>query len=868
MNQSKNASSLNSLNDKNESSNFNCMSTIKTYIEYSPSNYPVNMHIFDMRESDGVKNRIRGYQKKQSTLEEIHAIYFDKTIYSLLQKQKMSNKDYFYLFYVFFIRENYRSYVIQLGHKNFGKFFKKFFNSCVKSKILNNYDIASYIDFYLLNLYQLLTNCNENNFSNLKQKKMINLDSLDSVDIKYIHLLVKYILGLVNILEYTKGYGNYQKIIFDSFSNIQDIIFQRYFMKQINKIFLNKSIYIYGNKFVQHILVSTIIKENKNSLFEFNVFGSYLLNSILHYESIYYKNNNNLKSINSISYKNTSPFYFLNMNIIINIMNENLKDYNLMQKMLLKFAYCFDNKINLFVDDGNQLRIAEILLIDTLNGKLIKTCLDTFEIIQPYLKFEENNDKNVTFFDYLFYDICIDKYIIFYYNNLNAQKNETNINIEQEPNLSFSSQENNNSFNNNNTVNQKKDYMTKIINKFNNSNNYFINKYFNKNNNNNNPDNCENILFNLKIEELFILLDIIYSISIKFPEEKIKDFISDIHKVIYYIILKSSEEKRFNSCIYSFIISVDQKYIPSQGEFDIFKSIEILMKKSMQEFIISYPLYLIFILNYFPRKKLEIKQFLNIIQAFLIGYKTNVFNSIDENVKTIYNYTLQINYLSIVYIIISEILKVYINMNKGNNNDNNDLICNKEICKYLPYCIYCKKKIKKPLVLSDYLCQCTYCGKYMLYLNTNLNEYLNDINNKKEIKEFVENCAYDIITGITCNILSKFIQKYENRDKYSLFCYPLYYKIMKEHFKFLNIIKIIIGKSIPFTIDINNNINNKEGSLEDYLNNFFDKYICDKSKYPFKNIYYEINNDNFASFNAYRKTIKHERELILYKYDK
>ena len=91
---------------------------------------------------------------------------------------------------------------------------------------------------------------------------------------------------------------------------------------------------------------------------------------------------------------------------------------------------------------------------------------------------------------------------------------------------------------------------------------------------------------------------------------------------------------------------------------------------------------------------------------------------------------------------------------------------------------------------------------------------------------------------------------------------------MKEHFKFLNIIKIIIGKSIPFTIDINNNINNKEGSLEDYLNNFFDKYICDKSKYPFKNIYYEINNDNFASFNAYRKTIKHERELILYKYDK
>lgn len=33
---------------------------------------------------------------------------------------------------------------------------------------------------------------------------MIKLESLDSVDIKYIHLLVKYILGFLNILEYTK----------------------------------------------------------------------------------------------------------------------------------------------------------------------------------------------------------------------------------------------------------------------------------------------------------------------------------------------------------------------------------------------------------------------------------------------------------------------------------------------------------------------------------------------------------------------------------------------------------------------------------------------------------------------------------------
>mgnify|MGYP006873037575 CR=1 FL=1 len=862
MNQSQNESLLNSLNDKNESLNINCMSTIKTYIEYSSSNVNINMKIFDLSQSDGVKNRIHSYLKKKTTLEEIQAIYFDKTIYSLLQKQKMSNKDYFYLFYVFFIKENYRSYVIQLGHKNFGKFFKKFFNSCVISKILNNYDIAGYIDFYLLNLYQLLTNSNEENISNLKEKKMINLSSLDSVDIKYFHLLVKYILGLANILEYTKEYKNYPKIIFDSFSSMEDIIFQRYFMKQINKIFLNKSIYVYGNNLVQQIFLYILKKENKKSLFDFKVFGSYILNSILHYESKYYKNNNKIKNNKNISNNNASPFYFLNLNIIISIMNDNLKDYNLMQKMLLKFENIINDKINLFVEDGNQLRIAENLLIDTLNYKLIKQNLDTLEIIKPYLNLDENNDKKVIFFNYLFYDICIDKYIIFYSNNLYAQNNEININTEQESSFSFSSQENNNSFNNNNITNSGRDIMKKIIKKFNNSDDYFINKYFNNIKNN---DNCEEILSKLKIEELFILLDILYNISTKLPEEKTRNCVSDIHKIIYYIILKSSEEKTFNSCIYNFIISVDQKYTPPQSAFDIFKSVEILMKNSMEEFIISYPLYLIFIMNFFPKKNLEIKQFLNILQAFLIGYKTNVFNSIDENVNTKYSYTLQINYLSIVYIMISEILKI-ISMNKI--NDNNGIICTKEICKFLPYCLYCKRKIKKPLVLTDYLCQCTYCGKNMLYLNTNLNDYLNDVKNKKEIKEFVDNCVYDIITGITCNILSKFIEKYEKRNIYSIFCYPLYYKLMKEHFKYLNIIKIIIGKNIPFVFDKNSNINNKEGSIEDYLNNFFDKYISIKSKYPFKNIYDAINNDNFTSFNLYRKTIKHERELVFYKYDK
>ena len=861
MNQSKNELSLISVDDENESPNNNCMSTIKTSIEYSAPNFPLNMKLFELSPTDGFKYRMKGYEKRRASLEEIQAIYFDKTIFSHLKKQKMSNDDYFYLFYSFFVKENYRINVFKLGHKNFGKFFKKFFGACVKSKILNAYIIGGFIDFYQFNLYQLLTNSNDSDISNLTQKEIIDLKSLDCVDTKYMHFLVKYILGLANIMEYTKEYINYQKIIFESFVSINDKIFKQYFMKQINKMLLHKSIYIYGNKFIQEIFLSVIIKEGKKSLFDFNVFGSYLLNNILFNDS-QYKSNNKKKNEKNNS---KSVSYFLNLNNIINIMDDNLKDLNLIQTMLMKLTNLFNSKINLFVDDENKLRIAESLLNDTLNGKLIKKCLDVFDIIKPYLRLDENNNNNVIFFDYIFYDLCMDKYIIYYYNNPFAQKNEANKNIDQETSFSLSSQENNNSFNNNNSSISEKDIMNKIIEKFNNSDNYFINKYFNRNNNINNAAISIDTLSNLNIEELFILLDILYKISIKFPEDQIKDCLSDIHKVIQCIIVKSSNENKFNSCIYNFIISVDLKYIPPPSEFDVFKSMDILLKKSFERFIISYPLFIIFIMNYIPRKNLDIKQFLNILQGFLNGYKTSVFNSIDENANTIYNFTLQINYLSIVYVIISEILR---SLNKRDDNDNFDFSYNNDICKYLPYCIYCKKKIKKPLILAEYLCQCTYCGESMLYLNTNLKDYLNDINNKNEIKEFVDNYIYDIITGLTCNILSKFIEKYEKRNTYSMFRYPLYYKIMKEHFKFLNNVKIIIGKSIPFVIDKNNNINNKEGSLEEYMNYFFEKFICEKTKYPFRTIYNAIIKDNFTIFNLYRKTIKHESELAFYKYDK
>ena len=227
-------------------SNINCMSTIKTYIEDSSTNFNINKEIYNIDEFDAGKLKIYKYQNRKTSLDEIQAIYFDKTIYSLLGKKKMNKSDYFYLLYIFFIQETYRSYVIQLGHKNLSKFLKKFFNSCKKSNIFTNYDIAEYIDCYMLSLYQLITGMkNENDISKLKEKQIRNLKDLDSVDKKYMKLLVKYILAFCNILGYTKEYKNYPYIIFESFSKIKDNFFYEYFMKQLNSIYLNKGLSSY-----------------------------------------------------------------------------------------------------------------------------------------------------------------------------------------------------------------------------------------------------------------------------------------------------------------------------------------------------------------------------------------------------------------------------------------------------------------------------------------------------------------------------------------------------------------------------------------------------------------------------------------------
>ena len=408
----------------------------------------------------------------------------------------------------------------------------------------------------------------------------------------------------------------------------------------------------------------------------------------------------------------------------------------------------------------------------------------------------------------------------------------------------------------------KQNYIDLIIKKFNNTNNFIINKYFIKSNDDDNL-NIDDFLSNKNVEELFILLDLLYLISIKSVENNIiKNSIKDIKKIIACIIKKSFNEKKFNCTIFDFIINIDKKYIPLSSEFCIITSNEILMKNSFVTFIKTYPLFLIFVINYYPKNNLPIPEFFKILKAFMIGYYTNVFNQIEENMND-YNHTLQLNYLNIIYFIIEQILDIYESISKNNNNIDD---FNKEIMRYLSYCLNCQKKVKNHFILSRYLIECVNCGEKCLFINTNLYDYVKK--EKDGLKAFIDECIFNTITGLTCNMIYKFIEKYEKRDKISMFYYSLYYKIMCEHFNFLNYIKLKLGKKIPYIVDACCEINNKEGALDDNIKLFFDKYINDYNNYSFRPIYETIEKDKFVSFNLYRKTIKHEFRLAQCKYYK
>jgi hypothetical protein len=384
-----------------------------------------------------------------------------------------------------------------------------------------------------------------------------------------------------------------------------------------------------------------------------------------------------------------------------------------------------------------------------------------------------------------------------------------------------------------------------IIKKFSFSQDLFINYYFNDNNQTKSDEDTNIILSQKNLEALFILLDIIYKFSIESDDEKkVEESIKDIQRLIILIITKTYEEKKYNCTIFNFLLNIDPKYFPSKIDFDIFSSNStILLQKSFPDFIKTYPYFIIFVINYFSKRNENIKQFLEYIREFIEGYSQKVYEIIDKDYKS----SLQLDYLKIFYFVINQILIIYLGINTENIFTTNKIV-------YLPYCIRCFEKLKNRIVLSKYLSRCYYCGEKNLFINANLNRYLSK--HKNEVNKFAQENIWKALTNITEKIIMQFKEKYEKRNDLQLFSYYLHYKIMDEHFQFLNEVQHMIGKNIPF---VNDNLNK-------IINIFFENYFTKNKQYPFAEIYKTIKCDEYIQFNCYRKTIKHESSLLNNKY--
>ena len=76
----------------------------------------------------------------------------------------------------------------------------------MKSKMFEEQEIVTYTNFYLIQLFQLITACyNECEISELKKHPIIAFNNKDDyIKIKYMKFLIKYILALTNFLDSKK----------------------------------------------------------------------------------------------------------------------------------------------------------------------------------------------------------------------------------------------------------------------------------------------------------------------------------------------------------------------------------------------------------------------------------------------------------------------------------------------------------------------------------------------------------------------------------------------------------------------------------------------------------------------------------------
>ena len=148
----------------NEPQSSNAMPLIIADIRKNPKYFPPLQVLCNLSSIDCVKLELIKFENIKLSNDDIQATLFDKTIFALLNRQKFYSKDHKILFSFFAKRENFRKYCMTLGHKNFLKFFKKFFNACMDNrsetfpsqKIFSVYDAGELINFYICELYKLI----------------------------------------------------------------------------------------------------------------------------------------------------------------------------------------------------------------------------------------------------------------------------------------------------------------------------------------------------------------------------------------------------------------------------------------------------------------------------------------------------------------------------------------------------------------------------------------------------------------------------------------------------------------------------------------------------------------------------------------
>ena len=429
--------------NSNEQPNNNAMPLIIADIRKNPKYFPPLQVLCNLSSIDCVKLELIKFETINLSKDDIQAALFDKTIFALLKRQKFYSKDHRVLFSFFFKRENFRKYCMTLGHKNFLKFFKKFFNACMDNrsdtfssqKIFSVFDTGELINFYICELYKLISNDKTNiNFDKIenaesikelhdKQKgNIINIKDLDNIDKKFMKFLVKYILAFCNILENNKYYYNHPQIIYVILSEINDEFFKAYFMKQLFKIYLHKGIYENGTSFTSFIFTLIFSEKIKSHNYNFTETQFNLMETALNFMPKYLTNDKNKE----MTYPNGSPFYFLNVLVLIRIMNDLRVEKDEQKLLLKKIMNKFSPKINLFIDDDNQLQVAELILTDNVNDNIIRQSLNEFQIIKHYLENIEiiNRTNYSRYFEYIFYDFSM-RYYLFHLYNKNTEKNNS-----------------------------------------------------------------------------------------------------------------------------------------------------------------------------------------------------------------------------------------------------------------------------------------------------------------------------------------------------------------------------------------------------------------------------------------------------------